>query len=112
MFGVRLLSHRKGAIATIFYSSMIFLGTLGCILCALVVRCSPYISVLRPWFVLNILPPSVCFVLILLVSISPRCCEVFLLSRALLLSSPVLVHMPRMALLSVSSALFLRPLAL
>src|SRR3954465_8265628 len=112
MFGVRLLLLQKGAIATIFYLSMIFLGTLGCILCALVVKCFPYISVLRPWSVLIILPPSVFFVLILLVSISPRCCEVFLLSRAPLLSSPVLAHMPRMALLSVSIAIFLRPLAL
>src|SRR3954471_3698015 len=104
MFGVRLLSLQKGAIATIFYSSMIFLGTLGCILCALAVKCSPYISVLQPWSVLNIRPPFVCFVLILLVSISPRCCEVFLLSREPLLSSPVLAHMPRMVLLSVSIA--------
>src|SRR3954466_8736942 len=110
MFGVRLLSLRKGAIATIFYSSMIFLGILGCILCALVVKCSPYISVLRPWSALNILPLFACFVLILLVSISPRCCVVFLLNRAPLLSSPVLAHMPRMVLLSVSIAIFLRPL--
>src|SRR3954462_775978 len=100
MFGVWLLSLRKEAIATIFYSSMIFLGTLGCILCALAVKCSPYISVLRPWFVLNILHPFVCFMLILLVSISPRCCELFLLSRVLLLSSLVLAPMPRMVLLS------------
>src|SRR3954470_12111681 len=110
MFGVRLLSLRKEAIATIFYSSMIFLGTLGCILCALAVKCSPYISVLRPWSVLNILHLFVSFVLILLVSISPRCCEVFMLSRVPLLSSPVLAHMHRMVLLSVSTAIFLRPL--
>jgi hypothetical protein len=91
MFRVRLPLVQKGAIATIFYSLMIFHGTPGCFLCALPVRCSLFISSLRPWSALSIPRPFVYSVLILLVSISLSTYVVFLLSTP---PSVPIVHPP------------------
>ncbi|KAK1693926.1 hypothetical protein QYE76_010623 [Lolium multiflorum] len=69
---------------------------------AYTVRCSLFISVLRPWSALSIPPPFACSVLILLVSISPSTFVVSLLRRAPSLSFLVPARMLKMASPSMS----------
>jgi hypothetical protein len=76
----------------------------------LVARFSIYIIDLLPWFTPSSPCLFVCFELILLGSMSPRYCVVFLMSRGLSLSSPVLALTLRMAWLSASIATCLRRL--
>ncbi|KAK1652381.1 hypothetical protein QYE76_070186, partial [Lolium multiflorum] len=66
------------------------------------VRCSLFISVLRPWSALSIPHPFACSVLILLVSISPSTFVVSLLRRAPSLSFLVPARMLKMASPSMS----------
>ena len=72
----------------------------------------PSISNLVPRFTLSLIRPFVLSVLILLASTSLMHIVVFLLHRALFLSSPALALMLRMVLPSVSIVIFLRPLML
>ena len=91
---------------------MIILVILGSTSCPSAARFFLFIRCSLPWFALSLIRPFVFFVLTLLVSISLLLCVAFSLSRALFLSTLVLVLTLRMVSLSVNIVTCLRPLAL